>query len=144
MDYAVQSYLSSEFGESHSEVSATSDPATESLLAFLSQGKLSGVKVVGRYWERREESDSNGLRVLRIHCASKVAIQRGLLESQMRDAMNGSGVGSPEIREKLLDAQKKFLDSVESGGGDSNKNLTLPTTTAGKSLPNSEATDDIN
>lgn len=35
------------------EVSATADPAVETLIAFLSQGKLWGLKVTARYWERR-------------------------------------------------------------------------------------------
>ena len=94
------------------ESTGTTDPAVERLMAFLSQGQLSGVKLVARYWERREESDASGNRVLRIVCASKVAIPRILLETQLRVATNGDTAGNPDIRQKLLDAQKSFLDSL--------------------------------
>lgn len=93
-----------------SDASASSDPGVESLMAFLSQGKLSGVKITGRYWERREESDAGAKRVLRLFCATKVSIAKGLLEEQLRAAISGSG--NPEIRQKLLDAQKGFLESI--------------------------------
>lgn len=95
------------------EASGSGDPAVESLIAFLSQGKLSGVKVVSRYWEKREESDSTGVRVLRVHCAAKVAIPKQILAQQLREATGGGG-GNPEIRQKLLEQQKKFLDSIGS------------------------------
>jgi hypothetical protein len=95
-----------------SEISSSSDPAVESLLAFLSQGTLSGVKMMGRYWERREESDASGQRVLRLHCSAKIGIARQLLEQQMLKAMGDSGSGNSEIRRRLLDAQKSFLDSI--------------------------------
>ena len=98
------------------EVSATADPAVETLIAFLSQGKLSGLKVTARYWERREESDATGMRVLRLHCAAKVAMKKSLLESQLRAAIGHSG-GNAEVRAKLLDAQKQFLDDIASSGG---------------------------
>ena len=94
------------------ESAVTADPAVERLMAFLSQGQLSGVKLVGRYWERREESDASGNRVLRVLCASKIAIPRSLLEAQLRAATNGGAAGNPEIRQKLLDAQKAFLDNI--------------------------------
>lgn len=63
-----------------SDVSSSSDPGVESLMAFLAQGKLLGVKVTGRYWERREESDASANRVLRLFCATKVSIAKSLLE----------------------------------------------------------------
>jgi hypothetical protein len=93
-----------------SENSASSDPSLESLTAYLSQGSLSGVKVTSRYWERREESDASGQRVLRVYCAAKVSIAKSLLEKQLLVAAGGDG--NPAIRQKLLEAQKAFLDSL--------------------------------
>jgi len=92
------------------EISATSDPGMESLTAFLSQGKLSGVSVQQKYWEKRVESNGSGERVLRLHCAAKVAISKSELNRQLREAV-GQG-GNPEIRQKLLDAQKTFIDGL--------------------------------
>lgn len=92
------------------EANTVSDPGVESLIAFLAQGKLSGVRVTGRYWEKREESDSNSSRVLKLFCATKITITRSLLDEQLRAALGGSG--NPEIRRKLLDAQKGFLDGI--------------------------------
>lgn len=94
------------------EATASSDPSIESLFAFLSQGSLSGVKTVGRYWERREESDVNGQRVLRLHCTAKIAIAKSHLDRQLRQAMDGASSGNPEIRQKLIEAQKDFIDSL--------------------------------
>lgn len=95
-----------------SEESSSEDPAVESLTAYLAQGRISGVKVVKRYWEKREESDASGMRVLRVHCATQVSIARSELERQIRDAMSGRKSGNPEIRERLLNAQKNFIDSL--------------------------------
>jgi hypothetical protein len=92
------------------EVSAASDPGVESLSSYLTQGQLSGVKVAARYWEKRTESDVNGLRVLRLHCAAKVAITRSSLEQQLRNAVGKSG--NADIRQKLHDAQKRFIDGI--------------------------------
>lgn len=92
------------------ETSAASDPGVESLMSFLAQGKLSGVSVQQKYWEKRLESDSAGQQVLRLHCAAKVAINKTDLNRQLRDAM-GSG-GNPEIRQKLLDSNMKFIEGA--------------------------------
>ena len=85
--------------------------AIENLTAFLSMGRLSGAQVAERYWERKEESDAQGNRVLRLHCATKIAINKASLERQLRDATTVRG-GNPEIREKLLQAQKDFIEGV--------------------------------
>lgn len=95
------------------EISATDDPAYESLTAFLSQGKLSGAKTTARYWEKREESDESGARVLRLKCAVKVALKKSELEKQMR-AATGNG-GNKEIRDQLINAQKVFIESISEG-----------------------------
>ncbi|MBM4251988.1 MAG: hypothetical protein FJ146_08460 [Deltaproteobacteria bacterium] len=100
------------------ESSVTGDPAVERLMAFLSQGRLTGVKLVARYWERREESDESGMRVLRMACASRIAIPRNLLESQLQAAIAGQGGGNAQIRQKLLDAQSQFLDSITDAARD--------------------------
>jgi hypothetical protein len=117
-----------------SESSASSDPATESLLAFLSQRSLSGVNVGARYWERREESDSAGIRVLRVFCATKVAISKSLLKRQIRDAIDGAPGGNPEIRAKLQKAQESFFDNLAGGSSDGTaktpKRVTGPTESA--------------
>lgn len=94
------------------ETNAVDDPGYESLTAFLSQGKLSGVQVVQNYWEKREESDTSGERVLRLKCAVKVAIKKSILEKQLREAMTNAPTGNPEIRQKLLEAQKQFIDGL--------------------------------
>lgn len=93
------------------ELSASQDPGVEALTAFLAQGKLSGVKTVERYWEKRVESTSSGSRELKLACAAKMGIEKGVLEKQLRDAMNGGMQGNPEVRQKLLNAQKEFIDN---------------------------------
>ena len=98
-----------------SEESASRDPAVESLIAFLSQGQISGARIGARYWEKREETDASGNRVLRIRCAAQVTILKSDLESQMRTALNGGRSGNPEIRERLLNAQKSFIDNLGKG-----------------------------
>lgn len=95
-----------------SEANADSDPGYESLTAFLTQGKLSGITVAERYWDRREQSRSSGERALRVHCAVKIAIDKTQLAKQLREATTNVKSGNPEIRQKLLDAQKDFLDGI--------------------------------
>jgi hypothetical protein len=95
------------------EDSVTKDPAMEGLTAFLAQGQLSGVRVGARYWEKREESDTSGNRVLRLRCAAQAAISKADLDNQMRAAINRGKGGNPEIREQLLGAQKSFIDSIK-------------------------------
>ena len=98
------------------ESDASSDPSVEGLTAFLSQGNLSGVKTVHKYWEKRQESDADsGERVLKLHCSVQISIKKADLEKQLRLAM-GNG-GNKEIREKLLEAQKTFIESA--GAADS-------------------------
>ncbi len=98
-----------------SEASASGDPGVESLIAFLAQGKLSGVSVSQNYWEKRIESDSSGERVLRIFCASKVSIAKTELARQLREA-TGTG-GNPKIHDALIDAQEKFIGSIGNEAG---------------------------
>jgi hypothetical protein len=93
------------------EGSASSDPGYESLIAFLSQGKIMGAKTSERYWEKAEESDSTGARVLRLRCAVKVAVKKTELQRQMRDATEVKS-GNAEIRKKLLQAQGEFIESL--------------------------------
>jgi hypothetical protein len=95
-----------------SEANADNDPGFESLTAFLTQGKLSGITVSERYWDRREQSRSSGERALRVHCAVKIAINKTQLAKQLREATTNVKSGDPEIRQKLLDAQKNFLDGI--------------------------------
>jgi hypothetical protein len=95
------------------ELSASADPAVSSLTAYLSQGTLSGARVVARYWEYRIEPDASGRNgIKRLRCAVKVSIPKDILEKQMRAAIEKSPEGNPEIRQKLLNAQKQFIDSV--------------------------------
>lgn len=93
------------------EMSASDDPAYESLVAFLSNGTINGAKVAARYWEKIEESDESGERVLRVRCAVKVAVKKTELARQLREATRGPG-GNPKIREKLIEGQQNFLDSI--------------------------------
>jgi hypothetical protein len=69
------------------------------------------VKTVERYWEKRVESNSSGTRELKLACAAKMGIEKGVLEKQLRDALSGGMQGNPEIRQKLLNAQKDFIDN---------------------------------
>jgi hypothetical protein len=93
------------------EVSATSDPGYEGLIAYLSQGKITGAKTTERYWEKAEESDSAGARVLRLRCAVKVAVKKTELQRQMREATEVKA-GNAEIRKKLLQAQGEFIEGL--------------------------------
>ena len=97
------------------EGSATADVAIESSVAYLSNLKLSGAKVSERYWEKFEESDASRNRVLKVRCAAKVAIQKSLLDQQIRKATE-TNAANPEIRKKLLDGQKAFLDQIAKEG----------------------------
>lgn len=92
--------------------SVQSDPAFESLTAFLSQGDISGAKIAERYWERREESSADGERVLRLKCAAKVTIPKAALARMLREATTKAKSGNPEIREKLIEAQKSFIEGI--------------------------------
>lgn len=94
------------------EVSASSDPGYESLVAFLSNGSIKGARTTQRYWEKIEESDSSGARVLRLKCAVKVAVTKSELAKQMRDATNAPA-GNAEIRAKLHKAQGDFIENLE-------------------------------
>lgn len=106
-----------------SELSASGDPGVESLTAYLSEGKLSGARIAARYWEKREESDSTGTRVLRVHCAAKVGIPKAVLDKQLRQAING-GEGNAAIRAKLLEAQKSFIDNISKSSTSSEETRT--------------------
>jgi hypothetical protein len=125
------------------EVSASSDPSIESLTAYLAQGSLFGIRVSKRYWEKREESDTNGMRVLRVHCTSQVGITRSLLEKQMRAAIDGEGDGNPQIRQKLIEAQTQFINSLAEKPakvtGETQTNLTTPI-----NKPRTAAESDVN
>lgn len=99
------------------DLNSSSDPSYSSLTAFLSQGNISGAEVTDNYWEQTMESDASGLRpVKRLLCAVKVGIDKQNLDKQMRDAINGAPGGNPEIRKKLIDAQKNFIDNVGNQG----------------------------
>lgn len=92
--------------------SVQSDPAFESLTAFLSQGELNGAKIGDKYWEKREESAADGSRVLRLSCAAKVSISKAMLSKMLREATTKEKSGNPEIRAKLLDVQKSFIEGI--------------------------------
>jgi hypothetical protein len=95
------------------DLNASSDPSYSSLTAFLSQGNISGAQVTESYWEQTMESDASGMRpVKKLLCAVKVGIDKQTLDKQMRDAINGAPGGNPEIRKKLIEAQKNFIDNV--------------------------------
>jgi hypothetical protein len=95
------------------DLNASSDPSYSSLTAFLSQGNISGAQVTENYWEQTMEADESGMRpVKKLLCAVKVSINKGTLDTQMRDAINGTPGGNPEIRKKLIDAQKNFIENV--------------------------------
>jgi hypothetical protein len=95
------------------DLNSSSDPSLSSLTAFLSQGNISGAKVTTTYWEQTMEADDSGMKpVKKLMCAVQVSIDKSILEKQMRDAINGAPGGNPEIRKKLLDAQKSFIDNV--------------------------------
>lgn len=93
------------------DVDAASDPAFESLTAALSQGDISGAKVLESYWQKVEESDESGARVLRLICSAKVGVNKAQLAKMLREATSKSG-GNAEIRERLLNAQKEFIDGL--------------------------------
>ena len=97
------------------EGSATSDVAIESSVAYLSNLKLSGVKITERYWEKAEESDGGGSRILKLRCAAKVAIPKTLLDQQIRKATE-TNAANPELRKRLLEGQKAFLDQLAKEG----------------------------
>ena len=99
-------------GQINEQLSAT-DPAIESLMAYLAQGKLSGARVARNYWEKRVESDQTGRRVLKIYCAAAVVISEDDLRSQIYAAIDGSNKAEPAIREKLKQAHESFLESLQ-------------------------------
>ncbi len=84
------------------EASASADPSYESLTIFFATGRLSGIKTIDRYWEKRVESIENGDRVLKLRCAVKVSIRKSDLEKQLREA-----TGDSKINEAAHDALEK-------------------------------------
>ena len=93
------------------ETDATSDAGVESLTAFLSQGSLSGVKTVHRYYEKREESNADsGERSIKLHCSVQISIKKSDLERQLQAAIGGGG--NKQIHDKLVEAQQQFIESV--------------------------------
>lgn len=96
----------------YSEQLASSDPAVESMMAFLSQGQLSGVRVSRNYWEKRVESDQYGSRVLRLFCAAAVEISEQDLRRQLDAAIDDSRGSDPAIRNKLREAHESFISSL--------------------------------
>ena len=98
-----------------SELDASSDPAFESLTAFISQGKINGVSVKERYWERVETSTVNRARVLKLNCASKIAIKESDLKRQLSAATRSAPEGNKKVRDALIDAQVEFLNELPAG-----------------------------
>lgn len=96
------------------ETDAASDPGYESLTAFLSSGKLSGIKTTAKYWEKVEQSDEGGDRVLKVRCVVKLAIKKSDLQRQLREATAASG-GNPKVHDALINAQSQFFENL--GGG---------------------------
>ena len=88
------------------------DPTYESITAFLAQGKISGAAIAGRYYEFFTMSSTSGERELKLRCAAKVSIKKATLERQLNEAMNPKKKGNPEVKKKLIDAQKKFIDDL--------------------------------
>jgi hypothetical protein len=93
------------------ETDAASDPGYESLTAALAQGKISGVKTKERFWSKKLISDESGNRVLKLFCATKLAISKTELARQLAEATRKNG-GNPEIRKALLDSQKSFIEGL--------------------------------
>jgi hypothetical protein len=98
--------------EQINELSTASDPTLETLMVFLSQGSLTGAKNLANYWEKRIESDASGTRVLRLYCAVKVGIDKKYFQKQISDIIDGTKGGDPEIRQKLKQSHKDYIDSV--------------------------------
>ena len=96
------------------EADASSDPGYESLTAFLSQSKISGVRPSDRYWEKVEQSMESGERALKLRCVVKVMIKKSELQRQLREATVAQG-GNPKVRDSLLKAQKEFFDGLDQG-----------------------------
>jgi len=111
------------------ELNASEDPSYNALTAYLSQGNISGAKTTDTYWEQTIEGDETGLRpVKKLLCAVKVSIAKTTLDKQMRDAINGQPGGNPEIRQKLLNAQKDFIDNAGKAQSDATKSAQTPST----------------
>lgn len=83
----------------------------EGITAFVASGKLSGVKLVARYWEKIQEPDSFGNKTLKLRCAARVSITKAELARQLEDQVAKAKVNA-EIKAKLLAAQEKFLANV--------------------------------
>lgn len=93
------------------ESSVSEDPGYEALTAMLSQGSIQGSRVTGKHWERVQQSDESGARILKLHCYSKVSVKKAELARMMREATNKQS-GNAQIRQKLLDAQSKYLENL--------------------------------
>ena len=99
--------------EQFTELSTDSDPAIDTLITFLSQGALTGVKVGQQYWEKNEVSDTNGFRVLKLNCSVQVQIPKKHLVKQINNVILGSKKGHSKVKEKLMEAHEKFIESVD-------------------------------
>jgi len=108
-------------------LNTTSDPSYSALTAFLSQGNISGARLTESYWEQSMEPDSTGFQAQkRLMCAVKVRMEKSLLERQIQEALQGTPGGNPEIRRKLINAQKDFLESVGQQDAASSQPATEP------------------
>jgi hypothetical protein len=93
------------------ENASQTDSGYEGITAFVASGKLSGVKLVARYWEKIQEPDTFGNKTLKLRCAARVSITKAELTKQLEDQVAKAKVNA-EIKAKLLLAQEKFLDNV--------------------------------
>lgn len=100
---------SGQLGENASQ----GDSGYEGLTAFITSGKLSGVKLVARYWEKIQEPDTLGNKTLKLRCAARVSITKAELVKQLEDSVAKAKI-SAEMKEKLLKAQEKFIENVGS------------------------------
>lgn len=87
------------------------DPSMESLTTWLAKGKLTGITVKDRYWEKAVESVSATEQVIKVRCAARIQISRSSLEQQIREAQGLAG--NEKIRAAQEKAVEKFIADEE-------------------------------
>lgn len=81
------------------------DPTYESLTTWLATGKVHGITVEDRYWEKVLETVAIGQQEIKIRCAAKIGITKNLLEKQIREAAGQEG------NETIRKAQEKAIET---------------------------------
>ena len=90
--------------------SSNEQVAIESLNTFTAMGEVKGVKTSESYWEKRIESDENGKRIIKLHCAAKVSINKIAAQKQLEGK---NPAGNAVVRKAQEEKTAEFIANVK-------------------------------